>query len=83
MVDKDRRFPRVTTWSRWLEEWRRPGLSEPEAVGLLLSIGYVEFQASERRAATQMFAEINATYFKTNPAVSAAAGQMMRSMMAA
>lgn len=83
MVDNDRVFPRITNWTRWLEEWQRPGLSEPAAIGLLMSVGYVAFRGPERAAAVQMFKEVNATYYTTNPAVSAAAGQMTRSMAAA
>lgn len=82
MVDKDRVFPRITTWARWLEEWRRPGLTEAAAVGLLMSICYVVFRGPERATATRMLREINETYHASNPAVSAAAGQMMRSVAA-
>ena len=83
MVQGDRKFKKPTSVLEWLCLWSRPGLSEPEAVGVLLyAASGLTGTAVERSRLQQTLGEIAEAYAKTNPLVSSIAREAMVDMAA-
>ena len=83
MVQKDRRFYVPRSVSDWLGLWSRPGLSKPEAVGLLLySTMVLTGPLEEKARLRQTLSEIAETYLATSTAVSNAARRALDDMAA-
>ena len=86
MVQEDRKFHKPTSVLGWLGLWSREGLSEPEAVGLLVLHLYAVQSLSgteeEKVRLKQMLAEIAETYSATSPIISKAAKEALAGMVA-